>query len=396
MEPEPFVRYRAQLTALASEEAARVALETVPFWPSRLRWTSIFGRFYPGAAPYAVQLFESFDGGRQWIARVEAFDAPAGEVADGEWWSHDRVIGSLRVTTLAADTALPSLASVLDDGMTTVVRYHPGHRCTVRSVRNGREVFGKVFRDDRGRELLDDYERLWRASVAGEISFNVARPIAWDHATCTLWQAAVPGDSVRPRLRTDEGPALARRIAEALGSLAQSHVPARHVVSLCSELGRAERHAAELVSRVPSLGDEVQQFVNRIAVSRHVEQPRARRPIHGAPMPAQWLATPERLGLVDFDRFAAGDPELDVASVIADVDVENPPCDWVRALGAHIIEAWEAIAGPIDRALLDFHRGHRHLRKALRAASAIRPDGDCRAAASLRRSAKVLAQPPAV
>jgi hypothetical protein len=392
MELEPFVRYRARLTALANEGAARTALDAAPFWPAGFRWTPIFERFYPGAAPYAVQVFESRDGAAQSIARVEAFDAPSSEAVDGEWWSRHTVIGALRVTTLGADTSLPALASIVGDGTeTTVVRYHPGLRCTVRTVRNGAEVFGKIFSDDRGRELCEDYERLWRASVAREISFNVARPIAWDEANRTLWQAAVPGCAVRPRLRTDEGPALARRIGEALGSLAQSHVRTRRAVSLHDEVERAERHAAELVCRVPSLAEKVKGFLRRTAVFREMEQSRAPRPIHGAPAAAQWLATAERLGLVDFDNFALGDPEVDIASLLANFDFEDVPRDRARELGTQFIEAWEGVAGPVDRVRLDFHRGHRHLRKALRAASAIRPDGDSRAAALLHRSAELLA-----
>lgn len=391
MECEPFVRYRAQLTALACEEVARAALDSSKFWTPRLHWRSTFGRFYPGAAPYAIQVFESCDGGLQRIARVEAFDSPPADVADDESWSSDSVAGFLRVTRLGADPGLPTLASILDgDAHVTVVRYHPGRRCTVRTVRNGRAVFGKVFSDDRGRELCEDYENLWRASGSGELSFAVAHPIAWDSASRTLWQAALPGDAVRPRLGTDVGPALARRIGEALGSLAQSHVPARVIFGAGDVMERSVRHGAQLVGRVPSLADEVQHFLDHLGDSQK-SRLRAARPIHGAPVAAQWLATPDRLGLVDFDKFAAGDPELDIGFVVADLDFEDLPRDAVRALAAEVIEGWEAVAGPLDRGLVEVYRAHRHLRRALRTASAIRPDADQRAVRSLRRSIELLA-----
>ena len=40
-------------------------------------------------------------------------------------------------------------------------------------------------------------------------------------------------------------------------------------------------------------------------------------PVHGAPHQHQWLADGQRLGLIDFDRFALGDPELDLAVTLA-------------------------------------------------------------------------------
>jgi hypothetical protein len=391
MDYEPFDRYRPQLTALASEEASRAALETTPFWPPRLHWTATFDRFYPGCSPYAIQVFEACDGERQHIARVEAFDTLPVNASNDDLWTPDAIIGLLRVTSIAADTGLATLSSVLGgDTHTTVVRYHPGLRCTVRSLRNGREVFGKVFRDDRGRELRDDYERLWCASVAGELSFAVARPVAWDSASRTLWQAALPGCPARLRLRTDEGPALARRIGEALGSLAQSHVPASKVFTARDQIERSLRHGEELVGRVPFLADQVTELLGRLSASQQRQQGRAGRPIHGAPIPAQWLAATERLGLIDFDNFATGDPELDIGCVLADLDFESLPREHVCVLQAEAIRGWEGVAGPLDRRLVDSYRGYRHLRKALRAASAIRPDGDRRAAASLHRSVELL------
>lgn len=396
MDSAPFVRYRAQLAALACEQAARAALHRAGhLWREQgtpLHWTAIFGRFYPGDSPYAVQVFEARDGGGQRIARVEAFDAAPGNGSNDEFWTTDAVIGALRVTTIAADAGLATLASVLDGGVgATVVRYHPGLRCTVRSVRNGREMFGKVFCDDRGRELCEDYQRLWRASSDGELSFAVARPIGWDAASRTLWQVALPGYSVRPRLASDQGVAFARRMGEALGSLAQSQVIVRHVFRAGDQMERAERHAADLARRVPELAADVQMLMTRLRGSRALVERRMPRPIHGAPIATHWLAAGGRLGLVDFDRFAGGDPELDVGILLADLDFERLSIGTARAVADAIGGGWTAKAGPLDHDLVEFYRGHRHLDKAFRRACAIRPDGDRRASASLRRSIELLA-----
>ena len=377
---------RARLAALAGGEAARAALDSAGHWSSHLHWTEVFGRFYPEAVPYAVQVFESYDHGIQRIARVEAFEAPPPDADDGVW-SPAGDIGYFRVTPLTSDPALPALNSILNgDAEAIVVRYHPGLRCTVRTVRNGRAVFAKVFSDDRGRELYDQSERLWRASSTGELAFAVARPIGWDHEERTLWQVALPGYPLRARLGSHEGPALARRVGEALGSLARSGVATQGVFSASDQLMRTERHGEDLVSRVPALADDVQVFTMRLRGSPALIGRRLPRPMHGAPASGQWLATSERLGLLDFDRFAAGDPELDVGVFLADLDFERLPVEAARRLEAAVIHGWQSTAGALDREVLEFYRACRHLDKALKRACAIRPDAGERAAASLRRS----------
>jgi aminoglycoside phosphotransferase (APT) family kinase protein len=98
----------------------------------------------------------------------------------------------------------------------------------------------------------------------------------------------------------------------------------------------------------------------------------------------------DRLGLVDFDNVAAGDPELDVGILLADLDFDDLRHDVLRAIESAIVAGWQSVAGPLDRRLVEQDRGHRHLRKALRMACAVRPDADHRASESLRRSLDLL------
>lgn len=51
--------------------------------------------------------------------------------------------------------------------------------------------------------------------------------------------------------------------------------------------------------------------------------PRPLVPVHGAPHQHQWLADGEQLGLIDFGRFALGDPELDLATLLAELADES-------------------------------------------------------------------------
>ncbi|MDQ4038192.1 MAG: hypothetical protein M3313_07560, partial [Actinomycetota bacterium] len=113
-------------------------------------------------------------------------------------------------------------------------------------------------------------------------------------------------------------------------------------------------------------------------------------PIHGAPHPEQWLDDDGRLGLIDFDRFSFGDPELDVTTFQAEVDFERIPLALREDINGAFLAGYEAQTGPMDPCLLLAYRVHKRLAKVLRAARAIQPDGDVRAARHLGRVTDLL------
>lgn len=92
----------------------------------------------------------------------------------------------------------------------------------------------------------------------------------------------------------------------------------------------------------------------------------------------------DRLGLVDFDRLSAGDPELDVATFLGELDFEDGLACPVVRLAESFVAGYEASAGGLDCRLLSAYRAHKRLAKALRSARALRADGDTRATRHFR------------
>jgi len=254
------------------------------------------------------------------------------------------VFHGLRFAATDVADDIPGLRAVLAAGA-EIVRYHPGRRCTVRDG----DRFGKV---GVGPELLAAQQLLWEHRH--ELGFAVAEPLGYEAGT--LWLGAVPG---APAPLDAE---LAERMGAALATLARS--------SLRPQRRQERRTAAEeLVRRVPALRDE--------AEAPHIT-PGPPRPIHGAPDPPQWLLHGDTLGLIDFDKLALGDPEADVAAFMEEAAAEDG--------GDAIAAAFKAGYGPLDDERLSAYRRERRIAKALRAASALRPDGDERAARRLRRA----------
>ena len=110
------------------------------------------------------------------------------------------------------------------------------------------------------------------------------------------------------------------------------------------------------------------------------------RPVHGALHASQWLENGHGLVLLDYDSLALGDPELDAATFVAGLDVENRERVQVDRLNTAFLQGYEETAGPLDPQLLAAYRAQRRLEKALRVARAVRPDGDRKAGRRLRRA----------
>jgi hypothetical protein len=295
----------------------------------------------------------------------------------------DRTLGWLGVTSFPADPALPTLPAVLaQPGCPTVLRYRPFRRCTIRFDNAQCMRFAKVYKDDRGACVYHESIALWQAAQRGELEFMVAAPQCWDASTRTLWQGRAPGEPVTKRLFGSEGPYIAYRMGQALASLSRAQLAPSATTDAATQLARSLRHGAELRRRVPRLSEQVDMLLAALAAIHAADVARPPRPIHGAPHPQQWLDDGSRLALVDFDGFARGDPELDLAILLAELDFESKMLS--EQLASQLLAGYEHAAGPLNRRLLVAYRAHKSISKVLNAARSVRPDGDARAERKLQ------------
>ena len=287
-------RYRRQLGRLGAVEFAdtvgRVAAEQGWVEPGTAG-RRVFGRFEPGASPWATLLYRF---GRIHV-RVDAFD-------DGS---------PLRFTRVEDDGVLTGLGAVLRAHPDAdIVRYRPGRRCVLRVG----ERYVKLVPPELGARLHETGRQLWDARTAGDLPFRVAEPDRWDGDQGALWQCVVAGESVVPALGSAHGRAVAGLVGAALGALATAPIEPRQRWSAEQQWARTERAAGQVLRRVPELGDELADVLSRLRRLHDRFAPRAPLPAHGAASPDQWLDDGSTLGLVDFDRFAWSDPDRPVTS----------------------------------------------------------------------------------
>lgn len=272
--------------------------------------------------------------------------------------------GFVQALPFSQDPQLPTLAGVVTANPTAhVLRYRPHHRCTMR-VDRGSSRFLKVFPDGRGSRLYEEGLALWHAATTGGLTFGVPEPLGWDPDTRTLWMGKVDGTPVKARLCAPDGAGLAERMGRACGQLAVSDLSPTQSFCGMDQVARSGRYARSLSMLAPHLADDAQALIDDLATIHARLGGRMLRPIHGAPHMHQWLADGERLGLVDFDRYCLGDPELDAATFVAEIDCENPATTPREILSSAFLRGYADMAGPLEPHLLAAYRAHKRLAKA--------------------------------
>lgn len=387
MSDNPRVTYAHRLAALADDHSACAALARIGerrrWWDPATPWVRTYGRFTPGRAPYATLVYEATVP-RQQLVHVEVSTGRPTALGESAAYDCDETLGWLRVTRIEVDPALPGLAALLTQpGDVRVVRYRPGKRCTLR-VNHGRVTrYAKVFDDDAGARLFEESEWLWRVTQGGECGFVVAQPDRYDAKTRTLWQHEVAGVPVLEAMAGPEAIPLVQRIGRAAASITRTLLEPQLVFDGNSQVERSRRYVRELSRTVPHLAPIAGVLLERLAALHAGHGRRLLRPIHGAPHPSQWLMSGTELGLVDFDRLSLGDPELDAATFLGELEFEGGLSIPEDRLGSHFLAAYESVSGPLDCELLSAYRAHKRLAKALRLARSFAADGDLRAERTL-------------
>jgi hypothetical protein len=230
-------------------------------------------------------------------------------------------LGPVEIARCTADPALPGLAPTLAALERAEVVRYRPGNRCTVRGRSGGSV-RYVKVLARATDDQTDARALWAAGLP----FAVAEPRGWDPRRRASWYGAVPGGQIAPDLLGPGGAAVAERIGRALGELA------------------------------------------------------------GAPHMHQWLVDGSgRLGLVDFDRYASGEPELDVATFLVELETESPRAVGMAELSAATEDGFRAAGGRLDPDRLALWTAHKRLAKVARTAAALRPDAAARAGAHLDR-----------
>lgn len=361
------------------------------WWPADLNWRRIYGRFYPQANNYITMLYRA-DGDGRHLCSVDFFAHHPNGHHDAEVVIQDETLGWLGLRAFPDDEALPTLGDLLRQYPDlNVVRYRPGRRCTLQT--SDQQRYAKVFTDQKGAAIHRQSLALWQASEAGALRFEVAQPLQWDASTRTLWQRAIEGLAVKPELFDRRALHTAAQMGGACASITKAALRPDEIFDYSVQARRTGRYLKTLGLQLPDRKPQLACLQQRLNKAAHLTSSAKLRPIHGAPHMHQWLRTTNKgIGLVDFDRFAMGEPELDVATFIAEMDYENETAVPVAAINRDFVQAYERVAGLLRPERVQLYRAHKHIAKAVKAATSLRTDNKLRAIKRLQRANELLAE----
>ena len=371
--------YRDRLAVLAAGEAveARLAAWAAERSIERLGpWRRVYGKLRPQRSPWAVLVYQAVGAPTVQVRLLEGSD-PGAKGSSGS--APDDGLGRVDVVSCAEDPALPGLPAVLAALDTPrVVRYHPGDRCTVHGGSGPSARYVKVF-SDAGDDQQASRGR-WAASVSGALSFAVAEPHGWDASSRSSWYGVVPGVPVSPSLLGHARIDVARQIGACVGQLASAPLRPNRRDDASVQLARTKRGLARGAAATPALAEGLRRAADVLTRAHERLAVRPLVPIHGAAHLGQWLVDDTgRLGLVDFDRFAWGEPEFDLATFLVELrDLLQE--QEAGELEAAVIHGFRAVAGNVDAQRLALYILHKRLAKVARTAASLRPDAEERAA----------------
>ena len=351
-------------------------------------WRRVYGKLRPQRSPWAVLVYEAAGGPTVQVRLLERAD-PGAEGASRS--GADDRLGRVEVVSCAEDPALPGLPAVLAAlDRPRVVRYHPGDRCTVRGGAGPSARYVKVFAvagDDQ-----QESRARWAASVSGTLSFRVAEPRGWDASSRSSWYGVVPGVPVSPSLLGHERVDLARQIGGCVGQLASAPLRPNRRDDASVQLARTKRALTRGAAATPALSEGLRRADDSLTRAHERLGARPLVPIHGAAHLGQWLVDDTgRLGLVDFDRFAWGEPEFDLATFLVDLR-ELWRDQATGGLEEAVVDGFRSVAGDVDAARLALYILHKRLSRVARMAASLRPDAEERAAPLLEELQSPLAQ----
>jgi streptomycin 6-kinase len=178
-----------------------------------------------------------------------------------------------------------------------------------------RRFYAKVYRDEGGERTYRALKALQSTADEDNEKFTVAAPIAYVSELRVLLQEETLGTSLQEILvqEGDASPAV-RKAAEALAALHLEHIPTPQRHTVPNEVAALERTGTILRWACPHLGAEIEETVGTVVASLKEVPP---APTHRDLKLDHILLDGDRPSLVDLDNFAAADPVLDVANVLA-------------------------------------------------------------------------------
>lgn len=212
----------------------------------------------------------------------------------------------------------------------TVLRHKPGRRCLIEYRLSFRPAagdeteltaIGKVRRNRPGRHQLRLLQRLWSAGFDARSADGISVPEPLGEIPgLSMWlQRRVSGVAATELLGGSRGVVLGARFADAAHKIHTADIATRKVHGIDDELRILENCLRVTAKRRPALASRIERLLLRCRRIAAAVDPLPHVGIHRDFYSDQVVVDGERLNVVDFDLYTAGDPALDIGNLIGHI-----------------------------------------------------------------------------
>jgi Ser/Thr protein kinase RdoA (MazF antagonist) len=248
-----------------------------------------------------------------------------------------------------------------------VVNYRPEIRCVARYTLHHISgdsacrfvLYAKTFAEECADNVFRRLDYLWHHAQANRSGLHVARLLALNALTRTVWTEAVPGVTLAEAMNSSNGEKQIAVAARALLELHSLRAPSvTDVVSRQYLLADAQKKCAKLRSISPLLADLLPMIARDLEAAL-VRLPREKvclihRDCHVRQFIAGANTNANTLTMLDFDELAYGDPIQDVANFMVDLQFHSLSSPRVKRLNKLFFTAYQTKAAqtiPIESLL---------------------------------------------
>lgn len=235
------------------------------------------------------------------------------------------------------------------------VQYQPEKCCTTRyrlqwhdTRAPGAEqrlvIYGKTYSDDRGSSVHARQLHYWRTAA-----FAICRPLGYDEAIQTVWSLGIEGLPLAGVIAHDNHQGLLGQVGRCLAAVHASELhqvcvvkevmPAELLEDCIKKIGKLGRACPPCAAALAQLMAPVQRLAAQLAQGASV-----RHTLHGDFHIGQMLVCGDEVYVFDFDSFAAGDPEKDLAEFIVALLFQPFEPAFVQLMALALMDAYCAQA----------------------------------------------------
>lgn len=238
----------------------------------------------------------------------------------------------------------------------TIIRYKPNKCCATQFGLQGEpnrslpsfSLFGKTFRTRRkAQDVATRINTLWDVHKRSPERITLAEPLGYAPPINTIWQRWVEGSPLATMLNADNYERYLDATARGLATVHDVTLSASPVFALHDHLAETRKKCAKLSQAFPLHTDTLEalaQRLERLAAGLPESRPQL---IYGDFHVDQLLVSAKQVVFLDFDSFATGDVEQDLAEFIVDLQFRGFGTELSEEMCAYFVDTYQSHANSL-------------------------------------------------